>query len=398
MKKTVFLRWFSPPAIECDEENRHRIVLMNGMINASLVFVLLVFCGNLTVPSTPLRNYLIDLSLFAAFLVVRIVLNKGHYNAAGIAASVLGFLIIILSIVSDGTVRSTATFLLLLVISVSGILYNLAGIVVSTIASSLAVLALVFAENLGMLPRPDYSVSLLHWFLLTITFAIVGGIVFYSDHITQQAVRLSKSELKERQRAESDLRSVNEELKHRVIEVEKLQRQLREQALRDPLTDLYNRRYIADVLSRDLLRSARENCPLSVIIGDIDHFKSINDTYGHQVGDLFLVEVAQLFKRNIRGSDSVCRYGGEEFLFVLPGASVEVALRRAEEIRLQVARLAVLHEGEMLGITMSFGVAAFPVHGGKCEEIITKADQALYDAKRLGRNLVRIWSGSPDQG
>jgi hypothetical protein len=123
MKKGDVLRWFSPPVVEGDEENRHRIVLMNGMINASLVFVLLVFLGNLTNPSTPLRNYLIDLSLFAVFLVIRIILNRGWYHAAGIAASVLGFIIILLSIVSDGTVRSTATFLLLLVISLSGILY-----------------------------------------------------------------------------------------------------------------------------------------------------------------------------------------------------------------------------------------------------------------------------------
>jgi len=395
MKKGDVLRWFSPPVVEGDEENRHRIVLMNGMINASLVFVLLVFLGNLTNPSTPLRNYPIDLSLLAVFLAIRIVLNRGWYNAAGIAASVLGFAIIILSIVSDGTVRSTATFLLLLVISVSGILYKITGIVVSTIARSLAVLAPVYAENLGMLPLPDYSVSLLHWFLLTITFALVGGVVFFSDHITQRAFRLSKSELKERQRAESDMRIMNAELKNRVVEVERLQEQLREQALRDPLTGLYNRRYIADVLCRDLSRVRRENCPLSVIIGDIDHFKAINDTYGHQVGDLFLVGVAELFRRNIRGSDSVCRYGGEEFLFVLPGASIDAARRRAEEIRVQVSRLAVKHDDEALGVTMSFGIAAFPVNGGEGEKIISKADLALYNAKRLGRNQVSIWSGTP---
>jgi len=385
------LRWFGPPAIECDDENRHRIVLINGMINASLVFVLLVFLGNLTDPSTLLRNYLIDLTLFAAFLVIRIVLNKGNFDAAGIAASVLGFIIITVSIISDGTVRSTATFLLLLVIIVSGILYKIAGIVISTVASSLVVLALILAENSGLLPSPHYSLSLLHWFLLTITFAIVGGIVGFSDHITQQAIKRSKSELLERQRVESDLRFVNEELKNRVLEVEKLQEKLREQALRDPLTELYNRRYITEALSREILRSRREGCPLSVIIGDLDHFKLVNDTYGHQVGDLFLVEVARLFKRNIRGSDSVCRYGGEEFLFVLPGASLDTARKRAEDIRLQVAQLAVLHEGKALAITMSFGIAAFPVHGEECEEMITKADQALYDAKRMGRNLVRIW-------
>jgi diguanylate cyclase (GGDEF)-like protein len=364
---------------------------MNGMINAGLLFVLLVICGNAFDRTTPLRNYLIDFSVLASFLIFRIAMRKGRLLFAGIGAIALSFILTILSIISDGSVRSTAVFLLLLIIIVSGVLYKITGIAVSIIACSLAVLFLILAENGGMLPQPDYSVSLLHWFFLTITFGIVGGIVYFSDNITQEAFKLAKEEILERKRIEKDLKLANEELRKRVIEVEKLQEELREQAIRDPLTDLYNRRYMSETLSREILRAEREGDLLSVIIGDIDHFKQINDTHGHQVGDFFLVETAKIFKRHIRGSDFVCRYGGEEFLFVLPGASLEDSERRAEEIRRQLEKLAVSHEEKTLGITMSFGIAAYPVNGTRGDEIIMKADQAMYDAKRMGRNQVRIW-------
>lgn len=389
--KKYLQRWFAAPVIDGEEEDRHRIILMNGMINAGVIFVLLVFCGNLFEQSTPLRNYLIDLSLLAAFLITRCALHKGKILFAGIGTLTLGFILTVASIVSDGTVHSTAVSLLLLVIIVAGIIYNLNGIAVSIIASSLTVLGLIIAEQAGMLPKPDYAVSLLHWFVLTITFVIVGGIVYFSGKITRQAFEHAKEELKERQRAESALKTVNEELQKHVKDVEKLQAELRDQAVHDPLTGLYNRRYLDETLSREILRAKRDNDPLSIIVADIDHFKSINDTYGHQIGDLFLVEVAQLFKRVVRGSDLVYRYGGEEFVLVLPETTVDSAKMRAEEIRLKCAQLIVQHEGKKLGITLSFGVANYPVNGEQGEEIILKADHALYDAKRMGRNQVRVW-------
>lgn len=394
--KKYLQSWFASPVIAGDEENKHRVILMNGMINAGVVFVLLVFCGNLFDRSTPLRNYLIDLFLLAAFLITRRALHKGKVLFAGIGASTLGFILTIASIVSDGTVRSTAVSLLLLVIIVSGIFYKINGIVVSTIASSLAVLVLILAEKAGMLPRPDYSVSLLHWFFLTITFVIVGGIVYFSDHITLQAFKHAKEELRERQRAESDLKTANEELQKRVLEVERLQVELREQALHDPLTELYNRRYLDETLPREILSARRNNGCLSIIVADIDHFKTINDTYGHHVGDLLLVEIAQLLKREVRGSDIACRYGGEEFVLILLGATVDFAEKRAEELRQECAQLSVQHERKKLGITMSFGMATYPVHGEQGEEIIMKADHALYDAKRMGRNQVRVWDDPTD--
>jgi diguanylate cyclase (GGDEF)-like protein len=245
-----------------------------------------------------------------------------------------------------------------------------------------------------MLPRPDYSPSLLPWFFLTITFVLVGGITYFSNHITLQAFKHAEAELGERQRAESDLKTVNAELQKHVREVEKLQTELYELAFHDPLTGLYNRRYLNETLPREILRARRNNNCLSILVADIDYFKAINDTYGHQVGDLFLLEIAQLLKRSVRGSDIVCRYGGEEFVLVLLGATVDSAEKRAERLRQECAQLSIQHEGKKLGITMSFGMATYPVHGEQEEEIIMKADHALYDAKRMGRDQVRVW-GKP---
>jgi diguanylate cyclase (GGDEF)-like protein len=385
--KSSIRGWFASPEIANNEEDKHRVILMNGMINAGILFVLLVFCANLFDRSTPLRNYLIDLLLLAAFLITRRALHKGKVVFAGIGALTLGFALTIASIVSDGTVRSTAVSLLLLVIIVAGILYKIKGIIVSTIASSLSVLLLILAQNTGLLPRTDYTVSLLHWFVLTATFLIVGGIVYFSDHITMQAFKHAREELRERKHAENELKIANEEL-------HKLQVELRAQALHDPLTGLPNRRYLDEIISREVLRANRNNNYLGTIIADIDHFKMINDTYGHHVGDLFLVEISRLLERELRGSDFVCRYGGDEFVLVLPGATVVSTEKRAEDIRKKCASIIVQHEGNNLSITMSFGIAILPVHGKQWEEIIMKADQALFDAKRIGRDQVMVGGNS----
>jgi diguanylate cyclase (GGDEF)-like protein len=177
-----------------------------------------------------------------------------------------------------------------------------------------------------------------------------------------------------------------------VAEVEQLQAELREQAIRDPLTGLYNRRYLNETLSREIKQTTRNKKPLSIIAMDIDHFKKINDRYGHPVGDLFLIEIARLIEKHARGSDFICRSGGEEFLMVLPGVTTTIAKKRAEMIRKKCAAITVMHEGKQLQITLSLGVATHPDHGQEAEEVIIKADKALYKSKRSGRNKVTGWS------
>jgi hypothetical protein len=194
--KKALQHWFTLPVIASDEENKHRVTLMNAMINASVIFILFIFCGNLLNRSTPFRNYVIDLVILALFLMARRALRKGKVFFVGIGTLTLGFILTIVSIASDGTVRSTAVSLLLLVIIISGILFEINGIVISTIASSLAVLVLVVVENAGMLPRPDYSPSFLPWFFLTITFALVGGhhLFLKSHYVASVQTRRSRTQ------------------------------------------------------------------------------------------------------------------------------------------------------------------------------------------------------------
>ena len=166
---------------------------------------------------------------------------------------------------------------------------------------------------------------------------------------------------------------------------------LREEAIRDPLTNLYNRRFLHDYLSRELMRAKREGIRVAVIMIDLDHFKRVNDTAGHSAGDEVLVQVAALLKRHIRGSDIACRFGGEEFTLVLPNATLQSARNRAEAIR-----LAVLEEsGYLMGVTASLGVAIFPEAATEPGALLRAADQALYQAKGRGRNQVRIFSREP---
>jgi diguanylate cyclase (GGDEF)-like protein len=164
---------------------------------------------------------------------------------------------------------------------------------------------------------------------------------------------------------------------------------LREQAIRDPLTSLYNRRFLGDYLPRELMRAKREGTPLAAIMIDLDRFKLINDTAGHSAGDLVLREIATLLTSHIRGSDIACRYGGEEFALILPNATSDSARRRSEEI------CSAIRQGNdtLRGVTASIGVARFPDHAADADSLLHAADDALYDAKHGGRDQVRIFPG-----
>ncbi|HET9224054.1 MAG TPA: diguanylate cyclase, partial [Roseiflexaceae bacterium] len=168
-----------------------------------------------------------------------------------------------------------------------------------------------------------------------------------------------------------------------------LRETLRQQAIRDPLTNLFNRRYMEESLDRELSRAARRGSPLGVIMLDIDHFKPVNDTFGHAAGDTLLRAIGALLLAHTRAEDIACRYGGEEFTVILPDSSLEDTWRRAEQLRDAVKRLRVRHGGEPLdAITISAGVASYPEHGAVPEALLRAADLALYQAKAEGRDLV----------
>ncbi|PMR88315.1 diguanylate cyclase [Xanthomonas arboricola] len=169
----------------------------------------------------------------------------------------------------------------------------------------------------------------------------------------------------------------------------RLRESLRRQSIRDPLTGLYNRRYLEESLSHELARCARRGLPLSVLMLDVDHFKQFNDSQGHAGGDLLLAALGELLLTRLRAEDVACRYGGEEFTVILPEADGSEALRVAEDIRGHIAALAVSDGPRSLPrVTASIGVASFPVDGELGASLIQKADAALYVAKHGGRNRV----------
>lgn len=171
----------------------------------------------------------------------------------------------------------------------------------------------------------------------------------------------------------------------------RLRTKLRDQAIHDSLTGLFNRRYLEESLPRELHRAQRENIPLCVVMLDLDHFKQFNDRLGHAAGDALLRAVGQVLREKLRQSDISCRYGGEEFALVLPDSSPEAAQQRVEEIRLLVRGLDLQDDGHRLGtVTLSAGIAAARDDRSNARDLLRAADKALYAAKQAGRDRVVV--------
>jgi diguanylate cyclase (GGDEF)-like protein/PAS domain S-box-containing protein len=197
-------------------------------------------------------------------------------------------------------------------------------------------------------------------------------------------------DITERKQAEADkekLEATNRQLQKALQEI------LLEQSTHDALTGLYNRRYLEETIGRELISAERHGHPVSVIMGDLDHFKEINDRYGHPGGDEVLRVFGDLMKRHARGSDIYCRYGGEEFLLVLPEMAKDDAVERAKQLCSAMAAAPVPYGDSAIAVTASFGVAAFPRDGRNADDLIAAADSAMYAAKAGGRNRVNVSSG-----
>ncbi|HNO84648.1 MAG TPA: diguanylate cyclase [Anaerolineales bacterium] len=178
------------------------------------------------------------------------------------------------------------------------------------------------------------------------------------------------------------------DLKAKIIEIDSLRVQLQDQAIRDSLTGVFNRRFLAEALEREIAKANREDMPISIVMMDVDHFKSFNDTYGHKCGDAVLRDLAGFLTKNSRHGDIVCRYGGEEFVILMPEASFQNAFERAQSWQQAYASKTIEYEDKALKVTFSAGVASYPQHGPNGETILHAADHALYESKSNGRNRV----------
>jgi diguanylate cyclase (GGDEF)-like protein len=170
-----------------------------------------------------------------------------------------------------------------------------------------------------------------------------------------------------------------------------LRETLRTQAIRDPLTGLFNRRYMEESLDREFRRALRKDSPLAILMCDIDHFKRLNDSYGHEAGDAVLRELARIFQAQLRAEDIASRYGGEEFVLILPESDIVAAAECAERLRHAVRAMQIQHYGQTIKeISLSVGLVCFPQHGDTVDTLMRAADAALYLAKENGRDRVEI--------
>lgn len=255
------------------------------------------------------------------------------------------------------------------------------------------VLALVAGAAVGFVltgyqfaPGTETITMAFCWVGLTAYVLEAGNIAYYRN----AQLRVAREQLKLRERALVDS---NKRLQDSLTEIEILKRDLTEQASRDPLTNLYNRRYFDVAVQREMARCEREAKPLTLILMDLDHFKMFNDHYGHAAGDTCLRVVARSIQASAkRATDLAARYGGEEFLLLLPDTDLEVAMRMAEELRAAVQSLGVEHKQSAHGlVTLSLGVAVNkPEYLQDAQQLIRSADIALYAAKERGRNRVHI--------
>ncbi len=173
----------------------------------------------------------------------------------------------------------------------------------------------------------------------------------------------------------------------------RLRESLREQAIRDPLTGLFNRRYFQETLRREVHRASRANGPISVVMLDIDYFKRFNDRYGHDAGDAALKAVGEILMSRTRAGDVACRHGGEEFVLAFPGLSAEIAAERVEELRRAIETRDIQFLGQAIDpVTISAGIAVYPDHAMDMDSLMRMADQALYRSKEAGRNRFTMAS------
>jgi diguanylate cyclase (GGDEF)-like protein len=205
-----------------------------------------------------------------------------------------------------------------------------------------------------------------------------------------------KKEIDIHEQTQKTLQHAKEKTEKLAQELKNANKQLKEMAFRDGLTGLYNHRYFKDLMAHELNRSERYRNPLSFIMLDLDHFKKINDEYGHPVGDIVLKEVCKAIKNSIRACDIAARYGGEEFIVVLPETELKEAMVVAERLRKTVEDLTITANSHSINVTISVGLTSYIVSKGKKNksDIISEADAALYQAKKNGRNNICVYNNN----
>ena len=256
------------------------------------------------------------------------------------------------------------------------------GMLLSQLAFAGGVLVSITAFGWHLSPATDWPATLLCLLGNTVYMIAIGITAFARN--------------RQLRKTREDLRLSEQTLTHRLSDIQDLQAKLQEQATRDPLTGLYNRRFLDTIVDREIARCHRDNQYMVVMMIDVDHFKHVNDTYGHPGGDEVLKALSGLLLEKARATDVPCRYGGEEFLLLLPGMTADIAMVRANQWRAGFAEKVTLFGEASIQATMSIGVAVYPAHGETLQALTRCADLALYRAKANGRNQVVMYG--PEMG
>ena len=222
-----------------------------------------------------------------------------------------------------------------------------------------------------------------------------GGIIIFTEDITERRCAQSRletlnAELEERVRERTALLEASvEDLRSALLSADLLRHELREQAIRDPLTGVYNRRFLEETLDHEVARASRLRSPLSLVMFDMDNFKRLNDVFGHPAGDAVLRGVGGFVKERVRAQDMVCRYGGDEFIVIMPETAIEGARQKAGQLLVGLRDMGCsLHELDVPAVEFSMGVAGYPMHGDTGLELLKAVDAALYRAKQAGGGRV----------
>lgn len=390
LKKKI-INWFLPPQLLLDSAQANKLKLLNA-VALSLIVPMAAYIPFIVITrSSPLQLVLIDSAIFFIGLIMRYLLIKGKGVIVGIFFLIsIGILVTIANFYL-GTIQTPAITGYAFIIVAAAVLFGMPGFLSSLLLSSAIIAFLINLQITGILSNAVISTTYEDWILYTVIFTAIGLLTNYSVTLTKIALKETKQEIAEKTRVESLLLESNSELTKRIAEVELLHKELRDRSIRDPLTGVYNRLYLNEILPHEVARAERLKTDLAAIMIDADNFKNINDTFGHHVGDLCLADIASQLLRSIRDYDVVFRLGGEEFLILLPGISLGDAMKKAETIRNDISNLVITDNGHSIRFTISLGVCSLPYPIENPEDLLIYADKALYLSKQNGRNRSTAW-------
>lgn len=364
--------------------------------------------------SSPLTITAVGVSAFLIFITLLLIslafAYKNQLWPARVITPLAGF-ILITRLLFGGGIHDDALGGYYFILIIAGLMIGQRALLVFGGLSTLAVIAIGVAETSGLittrfgpLTEPTTVITTaifilgttlgLNYLVLRLNRAIETA---QRNEAAQFEANLELLELRAAlevrvEERTSELDFANQQLTLQFERINDLQAELREEAIRDPLTGLFNRRHLDEMLAMELSRSKRAGTPLTILMLDIDNFKNINDTYGHQIGDAVLQAVARTLSTNVRAGDIACRYGGEEFTLVFPGMKAIDGHARAEVLRTLIELQTINDKGRTISVTISIGGSVYPQDGTSNEELISLADHALYQAKQNGRNRVQFAS------